>query len=55
MKKQKKVTAFLASLLLVLSLVMPGNFIQVEAATGDMAVHFIDVGQGLSILVQSAG
>ena len=36
MKKQKKVTAFLASLLLVLSLVMPGNFIQVEAATGDM-------------------
>ena len=31
MKKQKKVTAFLASLLLVLSLVMPGNFIQVEA------------------------
>ena len=33
MKKQKKVTAFLASLLLVLSLVVPGNFIRVEAAT----------------------
>ena len=55
-KKQKRITAFFASLLLVLSLVIPGNFNQVEAAvTGDMAVHFIDVGQGLSVLVQSAG
>lgn len=56
MKKQKKIMSFLITLLLTLSLVIPGNFTWAEAASsGDMAVHFIDVGQGLAILVQSGG
>ena len=56
MKKQKKLYGLLLSLLLACSLLFPGSMASVEAAgQGDMAVHFIDVGQGLAILVQSAG
>lgn len=47
---------FLMSLLLVFMLAVPGNAVSTQAAgQGDMAVHFIDVGQGLAILVQSGG
>ena len=55
MKKQRKIYTFLLSLLLAFSLLLPGSIVPVEAAGGDMAVHFIDVGQGLAILVQSGG
>ena len=56
MKKQKKLYGLLLSLLLACSLLFPGSMASVEAAgQGDMAVHFIDVGQGLAVLVQSAG
>ena len=55
MKKQKKIYTFLLSLLLAFSLLFPGSIVLVEAAGGDMAVHFIDVGQGLATLVQSGG
>ena len=50
---------FLLSLLLVLLTVagVPSAAYTAEAASADttMAVHFLDVGQGLSILVQSQG
>ena len=47
---------FLMSLLLAFMLAVPGNAVSTQAAgQGDMAVHFIDVGQGLAILVQSGG
>ena len=55
MKKQRKIYTFLLSLLLAFSLLLPGSIVPVEAADGDMAVHVIDVGQGLAILVQSGG
>ena len=56
MKKQSKLMTFLMSLLLVFMLAVPGNAVSTQAAgQGDMAVHFIDVGQGLAILVQSGG
>lgn len=52
MKIRKKITSLFLSLLLLLSLT-----VSVSAADGSqvMAVHFIDVGQGLSVLVQSQG
>lgn len=56
MKKQKRFATFMMSLLMALMLVLPGSTVTTQAAgSGDMAVHFIDVGQGLSILVQSGG
>ena len=51
MKKQRKIYTFLLSLLLAFSLLLPGSIVPVEAAGGDMAVHFIDVGQGLAICI----
>ena len=43
-------------MLLALTLVLPGSAVTAKAdGQGDMAVHFIDVGQGLAILVQSGG
>lgn len=60
MKKERKqkFSVFLASLLLSLSLIIPINISAADTSaqpSGDMGVHFLDVGQGLSILVQSGG
>ena len=56
MKKQNKFMTFILSVLLALTLVLPGSAVTAKAdGQGDMAVHFIDVGQGLAILVQSGG
>ncbi|MCD8153542.1 MAG: MBL fold metallo-hydrolase [Clostridiales bacterium] len=49
-----------AVLLSILLTVCPGNLfwlspVQAAEQTGDMAVHILDVGQGLAILVQSGG
>ena len=56
MKKQNRIKTFMLSLLLAFMLVFPGSAVAVEASgQGDMAVHFINVGQGLAILVQSGG
>ena len=47
---------FILSVLLALTLVLPGSAVTAKAdGQGNMAVHFIDVGQGLAILVQSGG
>ena len=56
MKKQNRIKTCMLSLLLAFMLVFPGSAVDVEASgQGDMAVHFIDVGQGLAILVRSGG
>lgn len=56
MKKQNKFMTFILSMILALTLVLPGNAVTAKAdGQGNMAVHFIDVGQGLAILVQSGG
>lgn len=56
MKKQNRFVAFILSVLLALTLVLPGSAVTAKAdGQGNMAVHFIDVGQGLAILVQSGG
>lgn len=54
---RRKLQTFLLSLLLILLTAagVPSAAYTAEAASADttMAVHFLDVGQGLSILVQS--
>lgn len=56
MKKKDRIKSFMLSLLLAFTLALPGSIVDVEASgQGDMAVHFIDVEQGLAILVQSGG
>lgn len=57
MKHSKKPLSLFISLLFALSLLLPGFPLPIHAEGGsqDMAVHFLDVGQGLSILVQSGG
>ena len=56
MKKQNRFVTFILSVLLALTLVLPGSAVTANAdGQGNMAVHFIDVGQGLAILVQSGG
>lgn len=56
MKKQNRFVTFILSVLLTLTLVLPGSAVTAKAdGQGNMAVHFIDVGQGLAILVQSGG
>lgn len=56
MKKKDRIKSFMLSLLLAFTLALPGSIVDVEASgQGDMAVNFIDVGQGLAILVQSGG
>lgn len=57
MKHKKKRLSLFLPLLLALTLLFPAGSLPVHAEGGaqDMAVHFLDVGQGLSILVQSGG
>lgn len=56
MKKQSRAIHWIVSFVLTVALLFGGNIYDAEAAEqGDMAVHFIDVGQGLAILVQSGG
>ena len=56
MKKQNRFVTFILSVLLALTLALPGSAVTAKAdGQGNMAVHFIDVGQGLAILVQSGG
>lgn len=56
MKKKNRFVTFILSVLLALTLVLPGSAVTAKAdGQGNMAVHFIDVGQGLAILVQSGG
>lgn len=50
----KKILSFIMSFFLLLS-VGYSNITYASENVGDMAVHFLDVGQGLSILVQSGG
>ena len=53
---RRKITGYLLALALILAgVVFPENVRTVLAADGSMTVHFLDVGQGLSILVQSEG
>lgn len=57
MKHKKKRLSLFLPLLLALTLLFPARTLPVQAESGtqDMAVHFLDVEQGLSILVQSGG
>lgn len=57
MKKfnQKLLTAMLIFFLLFSGTMVDGGSEAQAAEAGDMAVHFLDVGQGLCILVQSGG
>ena len=53
---RKQIAGYLLTLILLMAgIVFPGSGEKVLASGGSMAVHFLDVGQGLSILVQSEG
>ena len=51
---RKQIAGYLLTLILLMAgIVFPGSGEKVLASGGSMTVHFLDVGQGLSILVQS--
>ena len=53
---RKRIAGYLLTFILILAgAVISGNEKAVFASGGSMEVHFLDVGQGLSILVQSEG
>ena len=53
---RKQIAGYLLTLILLMAgIVFPGSGEKVLASGGSMTVHFLDVGQGLSILVQSDG
>ncbi len=53
---RKQIAGYLLTLILLMAgIVFPGSGEKVLACGGSMTVHFLDVGQGLSILVQSEG
>ncbi len=54
MKKQNRLLSLILSLFLLLFTLVPQSALTVKAeGNSEMAVHFIDVGQGNAILVQS--
>ena len=54
MKRKNKLISLFLSLFLLLFTLAPQAALTVTAETnGEMAVHFLDVGQGNAILVQS--
>lgn len=56
MKRKNKLLSLFLSLFLLLFTLVPQSALTVNAETnGEMAVHFLDVGQGNAILVQSGG
>ena len=56
MKRQNKLISLLLSLFLLLFTLIPQSALTVKAeGNSEMAVHFIDVGQGNAILIQSGG
>ena len=53
---RKRIVSYLLTFVLIVAgMVVPGNESLVQASGGDMTVHFLDVGQGLAVLVQSEG
>ena len=53
---KRKLQSLILSLFLLLFTLVPHSALIVNAASGgEMAVHFLDVGQGNAILVQSGG
>ena len=56
MKKQNRLLSLILSLFLLLFTLVPQSALTVKAeGNSEMAVHFIDIGQGNAILVQSGG
>lgn len=56
MKKQNRLLSLILSLFLLMFTLVPQSALTVKAeGNSEMAVHFIDVGQGNAILVQSGG
>ena len=53
---RKRITGCILAVILILAgVIFPEDGRIILAADGSMTVHFLDVGQGLSILVQSEG